>query len=522
MGVLDEGKPLTWSEIKNNLNTIKNKYLNNFISLYFYNKDNTCTGEYFGEEIEYSLYNRDNSTPFIGASSLIQKLNELSHTCNTTWHPEYGDWMIEGVSEYPYSLEENRIFLLEYNLLKRRRLLNSILESNIISTTLSIPPKLSRLENYENNTYSRSTLISDKLINPHIRFSALTQNIREKRGKKVHIPVGVKNHPNTIIKNKIGDAMAFGMGCSCLQITLEAESIYQSLEIFDLLQPFSSLMLLLSSSSPLYEGILKHGNTRWDIISKSVHDGEKSRYDYIPCYMSSKGLKYNDAKITTNNEIYKILIDLNIPEGIALYISHIFSFDPLLVFTDDKYNFKSFQSTVWQNLRWKIPSKLSESWRVEFRPMELQLTDKENAALILYTVLYTKACLKYKIDYFINASKLLENLSKVVNCTQLVNIKLWWKINQETKLYNISNIIYDINEKIYRYLDDEYPHLKTFFKQYIEIITKRATGNCPTSGDRLKLQIIKHQEYNWDSILNSDILNDLTRFAHLVGINNHY
>ena len=55
MGVLDVGKPLTWLEIKNNLTTIKNKYLNNFISLYFYNKDNTSTGEYFGEEIEYSL-----------------------------------------------------------------------------------------------------------------------------------------------------------------------------------------------------------------------------------------------------------------------------------------------------------------------------------------------------------------------------------------------------------------------------------------------------------------------------------
>ena len=39
------------------------------------------------------------------------------------------------------------------------------------------------------NLYSNSSMISDDDINPHIRFKTLTQNIRERKNKKVDINI---------------------------------------------------------------------------------------------------------------------------------------------------------------------------------------------------------------------------------------------------------------------------------------------------------------------------------------------
>jgi glutamate--cysteine ligase catalytic subunit len=81
------------------------------------------------------------------------------------------------------------------------------------------------------NEYSKSRFVVDKTINPHPRFSGLVKSIRERRGSKVDIKVPIfedektnmteasedEPHPGFIYM----DAMHFGMGQCCLQITYE-------------------------------------------------------------------------------------------------------------------------------------------------------------------------------------------------------------------------------------------------------------------------------------------------------------
>lgn len=45
-------------------------------------------------------------------------------------------------------------------------------------------------------------------------------------------------------------------------------------------------------------------------------------------------------------------------------------------------------STNWNSVRFKIPLNETMGWRVEFRPMEIQLTADENAAysLLVYSL----------------------------------------------------------------------------------------------------------------------------------------
>ena len=60
-------------------------------------------------------------------------------------------------------------------------------------------------------------------------------------------------------------------------------------------------------------------------------------------------------------------------------------------------------------MRFKPPplGQLEIGWRVEFRPMELQLTDTENAALVIFIVLLTRLILSFNLNLLIPMSKVM-------------------------------------------------------------------------------------------------------------------
>jgi glutamate--cysteine ligase catalytic subunit len=66
------------------------------------------------------------------------------------------------------------------------------------------------------------------------------------------------------------DAMAFGMGCCCLQVTFQARDLAESRYLYDQLAVISPLMLALTANTPIWRGRLVDTDTRWDVISASV------------------------------------------------------------------------------------------------------------------------------------------------------------------------------------------------------------------------------------------------------------
>jgi len=118
----------------------------------------------------------------------------------------------------------------------------------------------------------------------------------------------------------------------------------------------------------------------------------------------------------------------------ANHIAHLFIRDPLVIFSetldqDDSVSSdhfevsvflalafkwlntnprsrKNIQSTNWQTMRFKPPpSGTSIGWRIEFRSMEVQLTDYENAAFAVFVVLLSRAILSFGINFYIPISK---------------------------------------------------------------------------------------------------------------------
>jgi glutamate--cysteine ligase catalytic subunit len=61
------------------------------------------------------------------------------------------------------------------------------------------------------------------------------------------------------------DAMGFGMGCSCLQITYETQTLNHAR--YDAFLPFTPILACLSASAPIYKGKLSDIDLRWTVIS---------------------------------------------------------------------------------------------------------------------------------------------------------------------------------------------------------------------------------------------------------------
>jgi glutamate--cysteine ligase catalytic subunit len=101
-------------------------------------------------------------------------------------------------------------------------------------------------------------------------------------------------------------------------------------------------------------------------------------------------------------QIKEKLMDGGMDDRLATHFAHLFIRDPIVIFAEDLKeldltktdHFENLQSTNWQHMRFKPPPAGNDiGWRVEFRPMEIQITDFENAAFSVFIVLVTRAIL---------------------------------------------------------------------------------------------------------------------------------
>ena len=142
------------------------------------------------------------------------------------------------------------------------------------------------------------------------------------------------------------DAMGFGMGMSCLQLTFQACHVQEAVRLYDQLAPLCPIMLAITASNPILRGYLANTDCRWDIIAASVDCRtrqergietpteekakfgliNKSRYGSISSYLSDCSLSgnYNDIPLVHDPETYKVLKEAGINELMAKHVAHLF------------------------------------------------------------------------------------------------------------------------------------------------------------------------------------------------------
>ncbi|XP_052665885.1 glutamate--cysteine ligase catalytic subunit isoform X2 [Harpia harpyja] len=480
MGLLSQGSPLSWEDTRRHAEHVRKHGILQFLHIYRALRDRHKDVLKWGDEVEYMLVKFDHENKKVRlvlcGEEVLQTLQDKGEKVNpnhpTLWRPEYGSYMIEGTPGQPYGGTMSEFNTVQDNMRKRRQEAASVLKENEAVCTVTSFPSLDlivvlhrlgcpgfTLPEYEPTPVeggaSKSLFFPDEAINKHPRFSTLTRNIRHRRGEKVVINVPIfkdKNTPSPFIEtfpNDDGeaakaakpdyiymDAMGFGMGNCCLQVTFQACSISEARYLYDQLATICPIVMALSAASPFYRGYVSDIDCRWGVISASVDDRtreergleplknnhyriSKSRYDSIDSYLSECGEKYNDIDLTIDKDIYEHLIKEGIDHLLAQHIAHLFIRDPLTLFEEkihlddanESDHFENIQSTNWQTMRFKPPPPNSDiGWRVEFRPMEVQLTDFENSAYVVFVVLLTRVILSYKLDFLIPLSKVDENM----------------------------------------------------------------------------------------------------------------
>ena len=468
----------------------------------------------------------------------------------------------------------------------------------------------------------RSQFVPDEIANPHIRFPTLAANIRSRRGRKVQVNVPVFHdtktswpfHDPTVdydlhkwpedddVRNGAApdgyvhmDAMAFGMGSCCLQITFQAKNITEGRTLYDQLSPLGPILLALTAATPIYKGFLVDTDVRWNQISRSVDDrtaeelGEKplkenrwkvpkSRYASNSTYIAEDPRlrpEYLDPNLIVDDTLKKRLLDGGMDEKLATHFAHLFIRDPIVIFEEDlkelsldtTNHFENLQSTNWQHMRFKPPPIGADiGWRVEFRSMEIQMTDFENAAFSIFIVLVTRAILSFDLNFYIPIPKTTENMEIAHRRDAVMTEKFWFRkdpfprksqrtpadassatvsgrstpngslsrpstpfrpVEEEYTQMSVSEIITGSKTPdgfpgliplVESYLDSVNVDVETRCElaRYLELIRKRADGRLWTGAKWIREFVRTHPEYKNDSVINDKINYDLVKTVQTV------
>uniref|UniRef100_A0A1Q3FKN8 Glutamate--cysteine ligase n=1 Tax=Culex tarsalis TaxID=7177 RepID=A0A1Q3FKN8_CULTA len=597
MGLLSEGSPLSWEETKALAQHVREHGIEQFINLYARLRDRQGDMLKWGDEVEYIIVRFDDEQKTVQVSlrarEMLAVLNEKEAAdpqgVKSLWRPEYGAYMIEGTPGKPYGGLLAHFNVVEANMRYRRLEVAEMLApgEHVMSITnfprlgspnFTFPPAKPTPE--DEACAARSLYFPDDAIYPgHPRFKTLTRNIRQRRGEKVSINLPIFKDKNTVIPVEGSlpdkpdhvhmDAMGFGMGCCCLQLTFQACNISEARTLYDQLTPMCPIMLALTAASPAYRGYLTDVDCRWNVISASVdcrtreERGEiplkndrfrinKSRYDSIDSYLSPAGEKYNDVPLVMDEALYKRLREGDIDHLLAQHIAHLFIRDSVSLFSEkvhqndkeDTDHFENIQSTNWQTMRFKPPPPNSPiGWRVEFRPCEAQLTDFENAAIVCFVVLLTRVILSYQLDFLIPISKVDENMQTSQKRGAVLTEKFWFKKNingakdQSGVVNNHSNESNGLDAEYELMTIDQIINGKGCFpglvplinsylgsmdvdadthctiQQYLKLIQKRASGELLTTASWIRKEITEHEEYKQDSVVSERICYDLLKKA---------
>ncbi|KAL5639422.1 hypothetical protein ACGC1H_006807 [Rhizoctonia solani] len=402
------------------------------------------------------------------------------------FQPECNRYMLESAPGSPYNGSIDSLLSVEKDMRNRRKLAGSFLLPNESLITMTSFPRLGVLEPFThpevhpaNGAANESLFIPEDITSPHARFPSIIANMKSRRGSKVAANVPIyfdTNTPKPFIDPTIPwdrgvspedhgaikydhiylDTTCFGAGCCCVQITLQARNVDEAKLIYDALVPITPIMMALTASSPAYRGYLSDMDCRWAILEECCDDrteeerglkplkqGQrrllKSRYSSVDMYLSEKAEnrpEYNDVPVPIHEDVYRRLRDNNVDNLLAKHIAHLFVRDPLVVIPDrieqDDENstehFEALQSTNWRSLRLKPPSTNGEcGWRIEFRTMEVQMTDFENAAVSVFLVLLSGAILSSGFNLYLPISKVDENMRRAQRRDAVRGEKFWFR-----------------------------------------------------------------------------------------------
>ncbi|KAL8852791.1 MAG: hypothetical protein Q9221_002300 [Calogaya cf. arnoldii] len=223
--------------------------------------------------------------------------------------------------------------------------------------------------------------------------------------------------------------------CS-LQVTMQLQDVSEARKLYDQLIPLAPIMLALTAATTIWNGVLADTDVRWNLTTACLDDrtvdeikgpNKKSRSRGSPnnLYISQDTRllgQYHDTPIDSDNGVTQQLLDGGMDHRFAKHFAYLFAQDPLVVdsknvetdMPESTALFEAVQSTNYPCVRFKPPPSLNSDigWRVEFRPMEVQMTSFENAAFAIFIMLLSRTILHFDLNCYMPISMVDENMEK--------------------------------------------------------------------------------------------------------------
>lgn len=330
------------------------------------------------------------------------------------------------------------------------------------------------------------------------------------------------------------------------------------------------------------------------MAGQGVRRLQKSRYEGISCFIANHDVKdstgkndeadekdtchnddstssfdidrYNDLHVPYDETSYATLLARGIDASLALHIAHLFVRDPLVIYQQHLHlddatetdHFENIQSTNWQTVRWKPPPPASTTsnhhvgWRTEFRSMEIQVTDFENAAFSVFLVLVTRVILAFDLNLYIPLSKVEANMEIAHRREAVTTEKFYFRCHlappelSDCSTYvttgkccaihaNPNGVTLMTVAEIMSGKGNYYPGLIPLVRTYLEAIAcgpeatslvstylnfieARCNGTIPTTASWIRSFVTSHPAYQHDSLISSRVAYDLSLACHQMGV----
>lgn len=275
-----------------------------------------------------------------------------------------------------------------------------------------------------------------------------------------------------------------------------------------------------------------------------------------------------DPELVVDKDLKQRLLNGGMDELLATHFAHLFIRDPIVIFSEDLKeldsnktdHFENLQSTNWQHMRFKPPPHDKDTgWRVEFRPMEIQITDFENAAFSIFIVLVTRAILSFDLNFYIPIPLTTHNMETAHARNAVLERKFFFRndpllprpikstnglasasgtntpgllpsrpptpfgpVEDEYSLMTIDEIINGQSNDlgfpglvplVESYLSSMNVDVETRCElaRYLDLIRKRASGQLWTGAKWIRHFVRSHPEYRKDSVVGERICYDLLK-----------
>lgn len=597
MGLLKESETLSWADTQKQTKALKKRGLEYFIQVYR-NADQHSISKTFmwGEEIEQKLITKD-QLGWVLLPKAEKVIKALENSDGYMLNVEYSGYMIETTPRTPYTSSVKQFSRVEKGIENRRKEIEKYLCKEYGNNThiLLIPcfPLLGTPQAFSTGEYSeeewgrkwkeefarecaspsgppsfpeeqpfasadipsfritRSKHFPDFAITPHRRFYNFSYNIRERRERPLYMPIDPARIGKINEKWLPGcdpvviDSMGQGMGCCCLQVTMQTESLKEARFLYDALGSICPLLLYLTMATPIVSGCLTSTSTRWSIISASVDCRrkeeesriKKSRYSSIDLYLSEMTdedyMFYNDIDPAIDKDAQKQLEEGGVDYALAQHIASIYTRDPVLCYsnTTPQEDFENIQSSNWRSMRLKPPKDPNKdreaSWLIEVRPMEIQPTSFENAAYSIFAVLFSRMALSYSASFYIPISKVDENFSEIDLPPEREGVEEYLKAEEEKLFWYRENIfesgqavikkgtikeIFLGKEKycgiltaVENYVNEYFDKEKYIVEPYLRFIQERVLGEKMSVAGWMRGFVASHADYKGDSVVSRKI-----------------